>query len=314
MLLLRFLCIIGLQVVLVDPAWSNDGPAQPIYTPLRPPSIPLAVRSPYTSAWSTTVNGSTLNSRNATFWNGDPLGWSGMIRVDDVTQEYLGDSPSITGLRKATPRSVSYDSHYSNFTFAAGPVLLTAQFFSPVLPPDLCRSSIPLSYVKVSFESVDDQSHYVQLYSDVDDTWLAQGSQPFQWKFTQAHPCAAFGCPISKWTAEVVGPTPWEGRWRDPPYWGRFRFSTDNGTSTQQQSSSKHVIRLRQYFADHGSLAGDYNETNSVHSFLHIFGHAPSGFALYTVGTTQDPAVNYVTKHGTMVSSLNGRPSRAMAT
>jgi hypothetical protein len=155
--------------------------SRPIYSPLRPPSIPLAVRSPYTSTWSTTANGSTLNSQNVTFWTNGALDWSGTIRVDGAAYEYMGDSPSVTNLTKATPLTVSYDSHYSNFTFDAGPVRLTARFFSPVLPKDLCSSSIPLSYLEVAYEATDGRAHDVQLYSDVNAMWLARGQLPVRW-------------------------------------------------------------------------------------------------------------------------------------
>jgi hypothetical protein len=75
-----------------------DRLSAPIYSLLSPPSIPLAVRSPYTNIWSATFNGSTLNNRDVTFWNHVILGWSGIIRVDSQSCEYLGDSPSIAGL------------------------------------------------------------------------------------------------------------------------------------------------------------------------------------------------------------------------
>jgi len=169
---------------------------RPVYLPLRPPSIPLAVRSPYTSAWSTTYGGSTLNSRNATFWTGDPIGWSGIIRVDGTAYEYMGDSPSVQGLQKATPLGVSYDSHYSNFTFDAGPVRVEARFFSPVLPKDLCKSSIPLSYLEAEFIATDELSHDVQLYSDIDSIWLGGGNVSVDW--TVDCPGESFGetqCP-----------------------------------------------------------------------------------------------------------------------
>ncbi|EME50195.1 hypothetical protein DOTSEDRAFT_41327 [Dothistroma septosporum NZE10] len=43
------------------------------YIPLRPPAIPLAVRSPYLTAWSTTAGGEPLNSKNPIFYNGTEL-------------------------------------------------------------------------------------------------------------------------------------------------------------------------------------------------------------------------------------------------
>jgi hypothetical protein len=109
------------------------------------------------------------------------MGWSGIIRVDGTAYEYMGDSPSLQGLQKATPLTVSYDSHSSNFTFEAGPLQIQAQFFSPVLPRDLCRSSVPLSYLNVAYVANDELSHDVQLYSDVDATWLAGGNASLRW-------------------------------------------------------------------------------------------------------------------------------------
>lgn len=141
----------------------------------------LAVRSPYTSAWSTTINGITLNSRNVTFWDGTQLGWVGIARVDGQSYEYLVDSPSIASLLKAAPLCMSYDSHYSNLTFGAGPVLLTARFLSPVLPSDPCESNVPLSYLEVSYRSTNGKPHTVGLYSDVNGMWLADGNLPIRW-------------------------------------------------------------------------------------------------------------------------------------
>jgi hypothetical protein len=177
----------------------------PTYSPLRPPSIPLAVRSPYTSTWSTTGNGSTLNSRNVTFWNSNALGWSGIVRVDGTAYEYMGDSPSVLNLTKATPLTVSYDSHYSNFTFDARPGRVTARFFSPVLPKDLCSSSIPMSYLEVAYEAADGIAHDVQLYSDVNAMWLAEGNLPVRWKIDCLGGCSSdaanCSCPSLAMTA-----------------------------------------------------------------------------------------------------------------
>ena len=137
------------------------------YSPARPPAVPLAVRSPYTSVWTSTAGGGTLNTNGVVFWSGTTLGWEGMVTVDGVSYEYLGTGsqnlPALQNLKPAVPLSVSYDSQYSNFTFAAGPIRLTASFLSPVLPKDLCRTSMPLSYLETSFASTDGQAHDVQL-------------------------------------------------------------------------------------------------------------------------------------------------------
>ena len=110
------------------------------------------------------------------------------VTVDGISYEYLGTGsttlPSLPNLLPATPLTVSYDSQYSNFTFSAGPVEVTASFLSPVLPKDYCRTSIPLSYLNTSMRSTDNFSHSVQFYSDVDASWVAYESNvTTQWQF-----------------------------------------------------------------------------------------------------------------------------------
>lgn len=187
------LCLAGL--VKAQNPFTVATDADPSYSPARPPAVPLAVRSPYTSAWTSTSDNGTLNSNGVVFWTGAALGWEGIITVDGISYEYLGTGsqtlPTLPNLRTATPMHVSYDSQYSNFTFAAGPLVVTASFLSPVLPLDYCRTSIPLSYLTTSWVSTDNATHSVQTYSDVNGAWISfdstatiewmlyQGSTPF---------------------------------------------------------------------------------------------------------------------------------------
>ena len=61
---------------------------------------------------------------------------------------------------------------------------ITASFLSSVLPKDLCRTSIPLSYLSTSVRSTDNTSHGVQFYSDVNAAWVAYESNvTTQWTF-----------------------------------------------------------------------------------------------------------------------------------
>lgn len=61
---------------------------------------------------------------------------------------------------------------------------ITASFLSSVLPKDLCRTSIPLSYLTTSIRSTDNSSHSVQLYSDVNAAWVAyENNVTTQWTF-----------------------------------------------------------------------------------------------------------------------------------
>lgn len=55
--------------------------AQSSFSPLRPPAIPLAVKSPYMSTWqqagSDGGNGGYLAGEWPTFWAGQVTGWTG---------------------------------------------------------------------------------------------------------------------------------------------------------------------------------------------------------------------------------------------
>ena len=108
------------------------------------------------------------------------------MTVDGISYEWMGigsrSLPQLQNLVSAAPISTSYDSSYSNFTFAAGPIELTACFFSPVTPQDLCRTSIPLSYLSVSVASRDGGNHNVSLYTDVNGGWVTQPAAPLTWR------------------------------------------------------------------------------------------------------------------------------------
>ncbi|KAI4656365.1 uncharacterized protein J4E79_007918 [Alternaria viburni] len=256
--------------------------------------------------------------RNVTFWTGDPIGWSGIIRVDGTAYEYMGDSPSVQGLQKATPLTVSYDSHYSNFTFDAGPVRVEARFFSPVLPKDLCKSSIPLSYLEVEWAATDELSHNVQLYSDIDSSWLAGGNISSDW--TIDCPGESFGetqCPpkgtetpdtLFHWEALIVDELSWSDRGhKQEPYWGSLHYVSSPGMSTNFDTANGLATTIRQQFVNGDTVDNSFDQNQSrgpspdqmlVFGFLHNFASSQSGSALYTIGTTQEPAVNYRTASG----------------
>ena len=110
------------------------------------------------------------------------------MTVEGISYEYLGIGSSTLpippNLKPAIPLTVSYDSQYSNFTFSAGPMEITASFLSSVLPKDLYRTSIPLSYVKTSARSTDNTNHSVQFYSGVNAAWVAyENNVTTQWTF-----------------------------------------------------------------------------------------------------------------------------------
>ncbi|KAF2167094.1 hypothetical protein M409DRAFT_54300 [Zasmidium cellare ATCC 36951] len=153
--------------------------AQSTFSPLRPPSLPLAVRSPYMSTWqqagSNGGNGGYLAGQWPTFWAGQITGWTGYIRVDNITYTWMG-APNVTGQTNyyVVQTGYEYTPTSSIFTLdVAGQVELTATFLSPVLPESLLQMSLPYSYLTTSVRSLDGRRHNVQLYTDISAEWVS---------------------------------------------------------------------------------------------------------------------------------------------
>ncbi|KAF4538650.1 Glutaminase [Lasiodiplodia theobromae] len=296
---------------------SSDSSADPavVYSPARPPAVPLAVRSPYTSVWSSTENNGTLNTNGVQFWTGQAVGWEGIIVVDGISYEWMGTNiansvlPQLDNFKSATPLSVSYDSQYSNFTFTAGPVLVTASFFSPVVPQDLCRTSIPLSYLEVSYESQDNATHSVNLYTDVDNSWNNfQGS---------ADITAGLNVDSSEFKPNSTVTNTTLFTWwyhlsqefyfsevNDFPQWGNMTLSTQPGDSKNFTFASGKATNIRYSFIQKGYLSNyvDVKE-GQVFAFSHDMKQSRRGSVLYTVGVIQEPVINLLTSEG--LQSLN---------
>ncbi|KAL1626025.1 hypothetical protein SLS56_006999 [Neofusicoccum ribis] len=291
---------------------SDDAPAV-VYSPARPPAVPLAVRSPYTSVWTSTKENGTLNTNGVMFWTGQEVGWEGIVTVDGVSYEWMGtgfsDLPQLDNAKSATPLSVSYDSQYSNFTFSAGPVLLTARFFSPVTPSDLCRTSIPLSYLEVSYQSTDNATHDVKLYTDVDSSWnnyAASSSVDYTFNVDSA----AF-----KPNTTVTETTlfTWEynlaqefdfSELNDFPQWGNMTLTTQPGAAKNFSYQSGDAINTRFNYIQKNYLTNDIAEGDGqIFAFQHDMKQSTRGSVLYTVGVIQEPAINLLTSEG--LQSLN---------
>ncbi|KAI2776133.1 DUF1793-domain-containing protein [Daldinia loculata] len=285
----------------------------PKYYPLRPPAIPLAVRSPYTSAWSSTAGQGALSNRNPIFWFGQGLGWEGIVVVDGNSFEYMGtsinDFPELPYFNTTIPLEVRFDSQYSNFTFLAGPVIITASFFSPVTPKDICRSSIPLSYLTTTVQSNDGRPHHVKFYSDVNAQWIGLGNEFDIIKEFHTGPLNGNGTGNS---TDV--PTSWILRPRYPalfaevsqvPRWGNFSFTTSpaRAANFSYQSGSATSVRFgfvnnRALNDDAGSAARGFGNQEPVYAFAHDMGDVIETSVRYTIGSIQNPIVRYLHKGG----------------
>ncbi|POS75857.1 glutaminase GtaA [Diaporthe helianthi] len=304
----------------VDP---NNNPL-PSYSPARPPAVPLAVRSPYLSAWSRTAGGATLNSADAIFWTGTPIGWEGIVSVDGTSYSYLGTGsecpPTPAKLQAAKPKTVSYDSQYSNFTFLAGPVTIEASFFSPVTPNDICRSSIPLSYLTVSVESDDCEEHSVQFYSDVNGAWITPDSNlPILWDLKANGQDFVPPAPeLTTWNASdapsTTGLFSWVYQLEKPytfgeneefPTWGNITYTTSSEGSERFSFQSGFAAEVRAQFVNQHSLNNTidrgyrgWGPFEPVFAFAHDAGNVTSAQVRYTIGSVQTPVVRYLNPGG----------------
>ncbi|KAI9733619.1 MAG: hypothetical protein M1834_003221 [Cirrosporium novae-zelandiae] len=291
--------------------------ADPTYSPGRAPALPLAVRSPYTSAWSTTASNGTLNSNSVMFWPGNDVGWEGIVSVDGIFYEYLGigskNLPNLTDLTSATPLTVSYDSQYSNFTFAAGPVTVEASFFSSVIPKDLCRTSIPLSYFTASVVSTDSAPHDIQFYSDVNAAWITYESDVVvEWDLYEGSTLVngtnstGQSSPIFSWLVHLQQAYEFSEN-NQFPGWGNFTYSSTKGQAKAFTYESGFSTDLRYRFVTYENLqntidqrARGSGDQEPVFAFSHDFGSVTSASVLYTIGSVQQPIIRYLTCGGVL--------------
>ncbi|KAI0185245.1 hypothetical protein EV127DRAFT_208922 [Xylaria flabelliformis] len=287
------------------------------YSPLRPPAIPLAVRNPYTNVWAAnTATGGTLNSQTPSFWTTDPVGWEGVVVVDDTAYEYLGSTngelPKEAQYASAVPLTVKFDSQSSNFTFTAGPVIIEASFLSPVTPKDVCRSSIPLSYLTTSVRSNDGQPHHIRFYSDVSSKWLGVSNRNrISWDLkknsatvnatsdSQAIPEDLFTWLLHRQNQLVFGEE------SEFPQWGDFAYTTSPSGANSFSFECGEATAVRLAFFQNRTLSNnissfttDFGDHTPVFAFAHDFGVVDEQVVRYTVGSAQNPIIQFITDNG----------------
>ena len=120
------------------------------------------------------------------FWTGAIKGFSGLVRVNGQTYEFMGtpEQDPINTRLVAKQTGLKVTPTQSIFTFTAGPVELTVNFFTPIDPTDLKLLSLPASYIAVSARSLDSGTHPTQVYIDMSAEWTSgdQG-QEAEWSF-----------------------------------------------------------------------------------------------------------------------------------
>ncbi|KAF5369606.1 hypothetical protein D9757_010466 [Collybiopsis confluens] len=269
-------------------------------TPFNPPSYPLAVRSPYLSAWLPSGgSGVALNSAWPQFWTGTTVGWAGFVKVDNASYSFLGD-PVVSGavFTKATQLSAQFTSTQSIFIFTAGPVQITVTFLSPIEPTDFVKQSLPLSYLSVSAVPTDGSSHSVSVYTDISGEWLTSNDTlAINWTTTTGD--------VLSHQSQLQTQTVYTES-SDRILQGSVYYSTQNIAGTTYQTGQDIVVRAQ--FLNNGVLSNT-QDTNfravsnewPVFAFARSLGTvttSSSQTALFSVGHVRDPVTKYIQNDG----------------
>ncbi|KNF06610.1 hypothetical protein PSTG_00484 [Puccinia striiformis f. sp. tritici PST-78] len=315
--------------VLVEPTLGAAmAGAQPdtnsAFHPLLPPAIPLAVKSPYLSAWLATGkeggNGGYLAGRWAQFWPiqfpenafAYRLGWAGLIQVNGKTYEFMGqpnDDNIGNGNLRATQLSFNCTPSRSVFNFEAGGVKFLVTFLSPLpTPGDLLRQSLPFSYL--SIELVDNQSSSssandnVMVYTDIQADW-ASGDHSVTATWSHSDSDKSLSYQVGRKEQLVFSEK------NEYAEWGQAIYSTQKipGLTTASGEASA----LRKEFVSQGKLSGTQDkEFRAISERTAGFGYsAPLARGgqpvVFAIGHVRDPYVQSIEKvaggdsQGTMV-------------
>lgn len=123
---------------------------------MRMPAIPLITIDPYFSVWTT----ESANKQTAYHWTGKPNTILGLVKIDGEEHIFLGRRPEI---KEMPIVSIDADALSSKFVYKNEKIRLTAVYTSPLIATDLYLSSRPVSYLNVSYESVDGNEHTVSV-------------------------------------------------------------------------------------------------------------------------------------------------------
>ncbi|HEY8301477.1 MAG TPA: DUF5127 domain-containing protein [Jatrophihabitans sp.] len=271
----------------------------PSFDPIRPPAVPLAVRSPYLSTW---LAADSLPGTWPSFWTGHITAMSGLVRIDGTTYMFMGspalpNNPPFPSMRQT---AFSLTATSSAFTLEQAGVQLEVTFLSPVEPGDLRRQSMPLSYVTVQARSIDGATHRVQVYSDISGEWADDDTgQQIQWDESSY---SARGSRVTTLSYQKATPRPLAEN-RDMATWGTITWSALQASNTTWQIGEDAVVRTA--FVANGALAEtvDQDQPRAINNRWPVFafafdlgsvGSTPSTARTISVGHIRTPAVTYL--------------------
>ncbi|MDQ2848786.1 MAG: DUF5127 domain-containing protein [Actinomycetota bacterium] len=279
------------------PAKGGKTPT-PTFRPVRPPAVPLAVRSPYLSAW---LAADSLPGTWPTFWTGRINAMAGIARIDGNSYVFMG-SPSLANknpfptMRQA---SLTVTATKSTFVLQQGGVELTVQFFSPVEPGDLRRQGMPLSYLSATARAIDGEAHRVSLYFDISGEWsYGDTNAEISWDESTIGTRAASLISLSQ-TPSTPNVLTEES---DTASWGTTVWSTAKRAGLTYQIGEDQLVRTQA--TSNGVLTDtvDSNKPRAISDHWPVFAFnldlgtirtAGAPFVL-SIGHVREPAVSYL--------------------
>ncbi|KAH8111989.1 DUF1793-domain-containing protein [Phellopilus nigrolimitatus] len=274
---------------------AQNGPKAWSAAPFNPPSLPLAVKSPYVNIWAPQGNApAPLNQAWPRYWAADLAitGWYASVRVDGTAYMLLGDA-TVPLLINANQTAVQFTPTRTSYILNAGPVSVNATFLSPIEPTDLARQSLPFSYFYLSVQSSDGKSHDVQVYSDVSGEWIT-GNVTLQAKWS-----AFQDNELVYLQMELASPGPYQ-EIDDHPQDATLYHSIKNSNSVSWQIGP--ADNIRSFFANGTGLNGQSEPTfHAVNFPYETLGIAvdlgsittTNEPVVYAVGVVRDPVIRY---------------------
>jgi hypothetical protein len=269
--------------------------------PIRPPSVPLAVRTPYLSVW---LPATDLASATAQFWTGADRGFTGLARIDGAVYAWAGQ-PEVNGTvpRAMSQTSLEVTATRSIFTLRAGGVELVAEWLSPVEPGDLTLQSVPLSLLTVAVGAIDASDHSVQVYAEITGEWASSDkSAIIEWE-------TSGDAQTRYWAFQLKDQQPLREDLQ-MAQWGTAIWATPHAASETYQSG--YAVALRDRFASTGELADSSDprfraigDDQPAFAFARDLGRVGGSRSLvyFAVGHVRSPALSYG-RHRTPLISL----------
>lgn len=124
---------------------------------LRAPAVPLITIDPYFSVWSPDTE---INIAKTEHWTGKSNSIIGTVTVDGEKYLFIGYHRDIHKIKQV---SLDIDALSTTAVFENEKIRLKAVFTSPVIADDYRLLTRPVTYLEVSYESVDGADHSVSI-------------------------------------------------------------------------------------------------------------------------------------------------------